>query len=102
MDHSYKTFKRPLNNLICSDDDKTPDEKKLDKQAIDDLLKYGAYDIFREGQDEGDQYDEEDIDKILEVSLKNFCLPSLLLISSSLSFFLRKIEILCHDKARPN
>jgi hypothetical protein len=44
------------------------EEKKLDKKEIDALLKYGAYDVFREGQDEGEQYYEEDIDKILERS----------------------------------
>jgi len=40
--------------------------KALDKKAIDSLLKYGAYDMFREGQDDREKYDEEDIDKILE------------------------------------
>lgn len=40
----------------------------LDKKVIDSLLKYGAYDIFREDDSAAKQFCEEDIDKILERS----------------------------------
>jgi superfamily II DNA/RNA helicase len=38
----------------------------LDKKVIDSLLKYGAYDLFREDDTAANRFYEEDIDKILE------------------------------------
>lgn len=40
----------------------------LDKKAIDSLLKYGAYDLFREDDTAASRFYEEDIDRILERS----------------------------------
>ena len=44
------------------------DKPALSKKEIDSLLKYGAYDIFREDYNGGTAYDEQDIDQILERS----------------------------------
>lgn len=57
-----------ISRTHAEDEKNSGEEKKLNKKEIDALLKHGAYDIFREGQDEGEQYYEEDIDKILERS----------------------------------
>lgn len=38
----------------------------LDKKTIDSLLKYGAYDLFREDDTASNRFHEEDIDQILE------------------------------------
>lgn len=38
----------------------------LDKKTIDSLLKYGAYDLFREDDTAANRFYEEDIDRILE------------------------------------
>ena len=38
----------------------------LDKKVIDSLLKYGAYDLFREDDTAANRFYEEDIDRILE------------------------------------
>jgi hypothetical protein len=45
----------------------------LDKKEIDDLLKFGAYDLFREEEKENEKekkFYEEDIDQILNRSEK--------------------------------
>jgi len=59
-----------LNNMGFSQDP----SKQLDDKEIDSLLRYGAYDLFREIEQDGEQeekaFNEEDIDKILERSSK--------------------------------
>jgi len=54
-----------LHSIRNESEDKIP----LDKTEINNLLKYGAYDIFREDlPDTSTKYDEQDIEKILERS----------------------------------
>ncbi len=53
-----------LNNMGVTSDP----SKMLDNKEIDNLLKYGAYDLFREDEKEVTEYKDEDIDKILERS----------------------------------
>eukprot|EP00026_Physarum_polycephalum_P000102 Phypoly_transcript_00102.p1 GENE.Phypoly_transcript_00102~~Phypoly_transcript_00102.p1 ORF type:complete len:2164 (+),score=408.47 Phypoly_transcript_00102:294-6785(+) len=43
-----------------------PADPVLDKKVIDSLLKYGAYDLFREDDTAANRFYEEDIDRILE------------------------------------
>jgi hypothetical protein len=56
-----------LSNINNEFSDKNQKAPQLDKQAIDALLKYGAYDLFSKEDDEASKkFCEEDIDKILE------------------------------------
>jgi SNF2 family DNA or RNA helicase len=67
-----------LDQAVLDNLNSTGTDAKTKKEAlaqtgkeINDLLKYGAYDLFRddeEGKASGDMYNEDDIDKILERS----------------------------------
>ncbi len=56
-----------LSNINNEFSEKSQKQPVLDKQAIDALLKYGAYDLLSKDDDEASRrFCEEDIDKILE------------------------------------
>jgi len=60
---------RGANKLQTDEESSSEAAPKLNKKEINNLLKYGAYDIFRD-EDNGEQFYEDDIDRILERNSK--------------------------------